>query len=155
MAGIEPGSWQFWVWANREGNAERVGEALAELGWRRRAPRASASRRDRWYQLVVSSRPIPVAQQTVYGSSLFLEDTADEDACPRGHVRGLNRLSELHIRCSDWDGSDVAATREKHGADRGILRPVPDLLVSQRLYRLMRDAGLKGQYIEVVHFTDP
>lgn len=105
-----------------------------------------------WYQPVVTSAPVRAVAPTSFGINPFDEDAAGLYRCPLGHVAGLNLLSELTIRGSDWDGADIVATAEAVGhRGGGLLVPSPLLLVSPRLYRLFHDERVKGARVEVAH----
>jgi hypothetical protein len=104
-----------------------------------------------WRQLVVTAPRVRVVAPTVTGNGPFDLDDAGRYRCPLGHTIGLNLISELHVSRSDWTGSDIACTREEVGVRRGLLVPVPFLLVSQRIARLLRKNSLKGYRLEVAH----
>ena len=104
-----------------------------------------------WKQLWVVSRPVEVVQATKYGIDPCNPHTPGEHRCPLGHTLGLNLLSELHIERSSWDGSDFCLTRQLVGVKRGLLRPRPSLLVSQRTYQHLMRVKARGIKIEVVH----
>jgi hypothetical protein len=70
-------------------------------------------------------------------------------ASHRGHTIGPARLSELHVLRETWDGRDFAQARQLVGVRRGLLNPARLTLVSQRAFRALRDAGLRGFRAEV------
>jgi hypothetical protein len=53
---------------------------------------------DSWYQVEVHSHPLEVVPPTRFGIDPFNPDDKGEYRCPRGHVAGLNLLSELSVR---------------------------------------------------------
>jgi hypothetical protein len=111
---------------------------------------------DSWYQLEVTSRPVGVAPMTRFGIDPFDLDEPGEYRCPRGHVAGLNILSELSVRREEWDGSDVCAARQFIGYrsdNGGAFRPYPLLLISQKLRRLLGELKAKGFELEVAHLV--
>lgn len=147
-AGLTEQSWAYYVWLNRPERAELVERASmehAELLGRR------AQRRGKplpvWYQLVVTSRPLRTVAPTRFGEGLFEEQ--NRYRCPHGHVVGLNLLSEVFVDRSDWDGSDIACTKELVGARRGVLVPAPLLLISPRFRRLLVEHRIKGWKVDV------
>ena len=102
----------------------------------------------------MESRPLGVAPQTRFGVAPFDEDEKGEYRCPKGHVLGLNLLSEVWVKREDWDGADVCATKQWVGyrsRNGGAFRPHPLLLVSQRLRRLLGELKAKGFELEVAH----
>jgi hypothetical protein len=111
---------------------------------------------DSWFQLSVESRPLGVAPQTRFGVAPFDEDEKGEYRCPKGHVLGLNLLSEVWVKREDWDGADVCATKQWVGMrsrDGGVFRPHPLLLISQRMRGLLTDLKAKGHQLEVAHLV--
>jgi hypothetical protein len=62
----------------------------------------------------------------------------------------LNRLSELSVAGSLRD-ADLAATTQFVGVRRGLLRPEPMLVGSQRFRELVQQAPLNGFVVEVAH----
>jgi hypothetical protein len=111
---------------------------------------SATSSRKVWNQLKVNSL-VNVDHATKTGNRPFDEDSANNYRCEYGHTIGLNILSELSIKRDSWDGSDIVATKELFGVNRGLLRTYPLLMISQRIYRLMIDAKCRGFTVEVVH----
>ena len=103
-----------------------------------------------WYQLIVTSS-VTVNSATKTGEDPFDEDKDNVFRCKYGHTIGLDILSELSINSNSWDGSDLVATKQLFGVNRGLLRTYPLILVSQRLYSLLNNAGFKGYKVEVVN----
>jgi hypothetical protein len=71
-------------------------------------------------------------------------------------VAGLNLLSELSVKRTGHDGSDVCATRQLVGPrsrNGGVFRPYPLLLISARLRKLLERLKAKGFELEVAHFA--
>jgi hypothetical protein len=150
--GIIPHSWEFYVWLNRPEQFELSIKATEEhsllLGKHyliRRIPIPQ------WYQLVITSQPIPTIPPTKYGIKPFDEDIEQRFRCPLGHVSGLNLLSELWLSQENWDGSDICQTRDMVGTRRGVLVPKPLLLISLKLYKLLEREKIKGYKVEVAH----
>lgn len=106
-----------------------------------------------WHQLIVTSS-VNVHPATKTGEDPFNIDEENNYRCKRGHTIGLDILSELSVYEKSWDGSDIVATKELFGVNRGLLRTSPLLLVSQRLFRLMREIKFKGFTVEVVHLIN-
>jgi hypothetical protein len=106
-------------------------------------------RKKPWYQLITTSF-VNVNPATKTGEDPFDEDPGNKYRCVNGHTIGLDILSELSIDRDSWDGSDLAATKELFGVNRGLLRTYPLLVISQRLYRLIKEMSCKGTKVEVV-----
>ncbi len=100
-----------------------------------------------YYQLSVRGTPVQLDAATKVGNDPF--DDAEGGRCARGDTIGLNVLSELSVRAASYDGTDLVATKELIGPRRGLLRPRPVLLVSQRGWRAVQAAGLAGFRVEV------
>jgi hypothetical protein len=107
-----------------------------------------------WHQLVVNAPPVSVSEQTRFGINVFDEDREGGYRCPLGHVAGLNLLSEVYLPRGSWPGTDFAVTRELVGVRRGLLRPTPLLLMSQRARQAFVENGVKGYQLEVVHLLE-
>jgi hypothetical protein len=151
-SGLLKGSWAFDVWLNRVEQRE-----LVERTWRENAERLQkreAVRRPNyptWYQLVITSSPVPTAPPTRFGIDPFDEDPEGLYRCPCGHIAGLNLLSEVTLKRSGWDGSDFGCTKEMIGVRGGVGRPHPILLASPKLWRLLIDHSVRGFKLEVAH----
>ena len=102
-----------------------------------------------WHQLITTSL-VKINSTTKTGEDPFNEDKGNKYRCVKGHTIGLDILSELSIDRDSWDGSDLAATKELFGVNRGLLRTYPLLVISQRLYSLMKEMDCKGFTVEVV-----
>lgn len=152
--GISYDSWAYWVWVNLPPQRElllRLDEEH-EATMRRRDARRPR-RAPLWYQLIVTSSPLPTLPPTQFGVDIFDEDAEGRYRCPLGHVAGLNLLSELWVDRGTWSRSDVSCTKELVGDRRGLLVPAPLLLISQRLRRLLESNGIKGYNVEVAHLA--
>jgi hypothetical protein len=106
-----------------------------------------------WFQLVTTSL-VDVSSLTRTGNDPFDDDKFNEYRCKNGHTIGLNILSELTINKSSWKRSNLAVTKQLFGVNRGLLRTYPLLLLSQKLYRLMKEINCKGYDVEVVRLVD-
>jgi hypothetical protein len=109
-----------------------------------------------WYQPVPVAHAVEVAvPPTHFGNNPSDDGVDPRYRCPRGHTYGLNLLSELWVKRQSWDGSDFVVTKTFTGSKgEGLLRPYRHLLVSQRLWRLLKDMGAKGFREEVAHTVD-
>lgn len=103
-----------------------------------------------WYQLRVTGRAGKVAEPTKVGRDPFSPSQVSW-RCPLGHSVAAEFLSEIYLRRNEWDGSDIAITSALFGQGRNLLRPTPLIVISQRMYHALRDAGLKGYTCEVAH----
>jgi hypothetical protein len=106
-----------------------------------------------WSQLVVTSSPVKLSPRTVTGNNPFDFDDQNEHRCPRGHTAGLTWLSEFFVLRSSYGGSDLLHTEKMFGLRRGYLRPEPQLLISQKLCRVLVDMKAKGFALEVAHLV--
>jgi hypothetical protein len=153
--GLVPPSWEFYVWLNRPERAEllqRVDqEHISTMISGQRRPSAGLPRT--WYQLLVNSHSLPTVAPTRFGIDPFDEDPASEYRCPLGHVSGLNLLSEIFVSRKAWDGSDIVQTKDMYGIRRGLLRPAPAMLISQRLRRALMREKIRGFKLDVAHLA--
>jgi hypothetical protein len=154
VQGITKDSWQFDCWLNRtEQNSlmERVRDENAKRKEKQEARRGT--KYPNWYQLLITSEPVPVLPSTKFGLDPFDEDPAGSYRCPFGHIAGLNLLSEVTISRGQWDGSDFARTKEMVGLRGGVVRPHPILLVSPRLRQLFLDHSVRGAKFEIAYLA--
>ncbi len=107
---------------------------------------------DDLHQLIVTSAPVDIVPPTLVGIGPFDLDTKGQYRCPQGHVMGLNLISELWVKKESHDGSDLARTRQLIGARMGVLHPEPRLLLSPRLYWLLRELKVGRLVAEVAHW---
>jgi hypothetical protein len=104
-----------------------------------------------WQQLVVVSPPVDIVEPTITGNNPFDLDEHNQLRCPRGHIAGLNRISELHVARKGYDGSDWACTRQLFGMREGVLRPHPSILISPKLRALLVELKVRRLTLEVAH----
>jgi len=107
-----------------------------------------------WYQPLIHATPVKIRPETRTGNDPFDDDPKNEYRCPRGHVIGLNVLSELYVSQSDFNPWDFAFTRQFVGTRGGVIRPHQLLLISPRLFRLLSEHQLKGFDVEVAHLEE-
>jgi len=153
-AGLRDGTWDFYVWLNRPEQrelAERARQEHAELLERRAGRRAKPL--PVWYQLIVTSAPVPTVPPTRFGINPFDEDPEGQCRCPLGHGSGLNLLSEVWIPRAAWDGSDIVRSQNLVGTRGGLLVPRPLLFISPRLRRLLEREKVRGYQVEVAHLV--
>ena len=110
-----------------------------------RSPLASSRT---WSQIQVTGRAGRLAASVVLGRDPF-DPGHVPWRCPSGHSTVTQFLSEICIRESDWDGSDLTITSDVFGEGRNLLRPTPLLLISQKAFRSFEQAGIRGLSYEV------
>jgi hypothetical protein len=152
LAGVPHPSWSFLVWVNRAENRPILDKAMAEYATQKRtkAQRVSAPV-PVWYQLVVSSSPVELSPLTRAGEDPF--DDSSTGRCSRGHVAGLNLLSEVTVTRTGLPEADVMETKQMIGVRRGLLRPRPVLLLSARAWKAIETTKIKGIEIEVARVS--
>ncbi len=147
QTGIRLNTEAFWLWCRQDSQLPIFEKSM----WERMALDHSQGL---FRQLVVHSRPLTVSQQSIFGNSPFVPATEYcQCVSGSGEVRGLNLLSPLYVARSSWDGSDICRTDVSVGGRRGLFRPHRLLLISQRIYRAMQEAGVRGVGFEVVELT--
>jgi hypothetical protein len=102
-----------------------------------------------WHQLVIPTARMDVAPPTLAGRT-YLVPEPDSARCPKGHVIGFRLLSPLYLSRAN-PPSDWAFTRQLFGMRQGMFRPYPLLLVSQRLYRQLKELKVRRFDVEVAH----
>ncbi|MGI4828668.1 MAG: hypothetical protein ACRYFU_10840 [Janthinobacterium lividum] len=103
-----------------------------------------------WHQLQVFGKAGAIAEKTVIGKDPFSPSEVSW-RCPMGHSVVAQCLSEVYLNRDAWDGSDIAVTSSLFGQGRGFLRPFPLIVISQRMYRLLQEEGLKGYTVRIAH----
>jgi hypothetical protein len=103
-----------------------------------------------WHQLIIPSATVETAPPTRFGKT-YLAPEPDETRCPRGHVLGRRLLSPLHVAPSSLKALDWQALRGLLGARQGLFRPCPLFIISQRLYRLLKELKVRNLNEEVAH----
>lgn len=105
-----------------------------------------------WYQLRVTGKTGELAKATRLGRDPFSPSQISWQ-CPLGHSLVTQFQSEIYLERSAWDGSDIAVTTALFGQGRNLLRPTPLIIITQRMYRALQEAGLKGVSLEIVHLV--
>jgi hypothetical protein len=103
-----------------------------------------------WYQLLLSECAVELAPETRVGADFFVPQP-DEARCPAGHVVGFDVLSEVHVQRSSVGEADWLCTRQALGQRLGPCRPLPLLLISQRLHQLLTSLKVKRFDVEVAN----
>ena len=105
---------------------------------------------DAWHQLIIPSATVKTAPPTFFGRS-YLAPEPDETRCPKGHVLGRRLLSPLHVKRSSLQPLDWQALKGLLGSRQGLFRPHPLFIISQRLYRLLKELKVRNLNEEVAH----
>lgn len=105
-----------------------------------------------WHQLRVTGKAGELAETTRLGRDPFSPSQISW-RCPLGHSVVAAFLSEIYLKRTGWDGSDIAITSALFGQGRNLLRPTPLIIISQRMYHVLQKAGLKGFSVEVAHLV--
>ena len=103
-----------------------------------------------WHQLLLPECQVELAPETRVGADYFVPQP-DEARCPRGHVVGFTVLSEVHLQRTSVGEADWLCTRQAVGQRLGPYRPLPLLLISQRLYQFLTARKVNRFDVEVAH----
>jgi len=109
-------------------------------------------RSDTWHQLRVIGGAGSLAEATKTGRDPFSPSEVSWH-CPLGHSVVTQFLSEIYLKRTEWDGSDIVITKALFGQGRNLLRPTPLIFISQRMYQAISAAGLTGYSLEVAHLV--
>lgn len=104
-------------------------------------------------QLIVSSSPLVVQDQSEFGGSPFRRESAERCKCALGEIRGSRLLTPLSVARSSWDGADICATDVFVGSRGGFFRPYRLLVISKRLFEEMLRQGARGLRFEIVELV--
>ncbi len=116
----------------------------------KRKPHAAATE---WFQPVIHSNRLEILSPTKTGINFFDDDSNGSYRCPLGHTIGLQLRSELWVAKTDFGNSDIAYTKQYVGIRGGVIRPEQLLVISPRLWQALRERGLKGFSVEIVHLV--
>jgi len=105
-----------------------------------------------WHQLRITGKVGELAEATKLGRDPFSPSQISW-RCPLGHSIVTEFLSEIYLHRDRWDGSDIAVTAALFGQGRNLLRPTPLIIISQRMYRILQEAGLRGFSCEIGHLV--
>ncbi len=108
---------------------------------------------ENWRQLVVSRHDVHIASPTEVGIGPFEEVSAltEKYECARGHLLGLNIISEASIDRNTWGDEDIAFSDQFIGIRRGLIRPHRVLFISPKVRAIIANENLTGTGLEVVH----
>ncbi len=149
LAGAIHPTWPFWVWINRAENRPMLEKAMAERAAQNGVANKKGAPLPAWYQLLVDAPKANLIAPTRAGSDPF--DTTSTGRCSRGHVVGLNLLSEVTVARASVPATDFVETEQLVGVRRGLLRPRPVLLLSAEAWQTIAASGMKGFSVEVAH----
>ena len=151
-AGLKDGTAPFSVWLNREEQRDLLSAAMAArseaVAMRRHA---TARTVPVWYQLIITSPALRLSATTRFGSQPFDLGESREDVCPMGDTLGMGLISPAYIRHEQVVEHDFMRTAECSGTRRGILVPHPEILISPRAFRLLREHRIKGFEADVAY----
>jgi len=150
-AGAPHPDWSFWIWVNRPENRSMLDKAMAEYAAQKRTKAPGGGPVPIWYQLVVGAPAVDLSPLTRAGADPFDDDNTGR--CSRGHVVGLNLLSEVTVTRASLPDADVIETKQMIGARRGLLRPQPVLLLSSKAWKTIEAAKIKGFTVEVARIS--
>lgn len=101
-------------------------------------PARSRTSSSEWLQLRPEPAILECASSLRIGIDPFDLDKAGRYRCPLGCTLGLNLLSELTLHEPALANADIGFTRVRIGVRRGLLNPESLLVISPRLYKLLR-----------------
>lgn len=104
-----------------------------------------------WHQLVLPGDGVMISPKTRAGISPFDSDELGEYRCPRGHVIGLNLLSEVVVDADGLQDRDFSLTYQSVGVKRGLLIPRRQILISPRALKVLQSSKARGWRVEVAH----
>ena len=152
--GIDPRSWEFTVWLNRDEQQELWWTAHAEFVsiLKKKVPKPVTPR----YELAVDSPKVDLTESTVVGNDIVDYDEKGLYSCKYagqpGHQLALNCISECYIRESTFEeGYDIYESNQLTGIKMGLLRPMPAVFISPRFRELILENNLSGHKLEVAY----
>lgn len=152
-AGVDPSSWEFYVWLNRPEQAELSEQAWTEYRAIHRIRDSTAKNPPPTRHQLKFTRSVPVSPPTRFGSDLVDDDPEGEYRCPFGHVAGLGILSEVFVPRKAAADIDFAITEQLVGKRGGVLVPERLMLISPRVRGLLIANELTGWDAEVAYLV--
>lgn len=113
----------------------------------RRADRPASGQ---WFQMRVRNASVQIHPKTVVANDPFDMDPDNEGRCPRGHLLGLNLISEVYVTSGLGD-VDVAESVQYFGYRLGLYRPTRFILISPKLRSALAAEGLKRWTADVAY----
>ncbi|MEO6526828.1 MAG: hypothetical protein ABIP93_09410 [Gemmatimonadaceae bacterium] len=118
----------------------------------RRTPRGGVPA---WYEMSSTAPPLSMSPDTICASGPFPDAKRDSSSvCPLGDTIGHARITEVRLAASRAPDADVIWTREYLGSVMGLFTPHRELLISNRLYRALAAAGIRGLGIEIARLRE-
>lgn len=68
-------------------------------------------------------------------------------------LSGLNVVSEVYLWRESLANADIMVTSNRYGLYGGVLVPVPMIIVSRRLRKLLKDHKIRGFHLEIAHLV--
>jgi hypothetical protein len=124
-----------------------------------------------YYQLIASPE-VELSKKTITGDNPFKKSSGAKGAihnisgydivfepevyiCPKGHLIGLNLLSEPFVlNTHKLKEYDFFASKQKLGVKRGLLRPEPLYFCSPAFIRMIEEEKLSGFDFEIANIED-
>jgi hypothetical protein len=150
--GIDISSYKFSRWLDEPDHEALFVKALYEYAekYEKRYGPKSVEMASQWRQLIITSKPVELTNDTKYG---ILRDLKTEDICPFGHALRIDVATELYVNGNTWDGSDFARTHILFGFNLFGGGPSSELFISPKLHRLFVENNIKGYRVEIAHLV--
>jgi hypothetical protein len=101
-----------------------------------------------WYQLWITGKAGKLSEHTKLGKDAFSPSQTNW-RCSLGHSEATTILSEICLNRKEFDGSDISITNDLFGQGRNLVRPVPEIVISSRLYQVLDEHKIKGFSCEI------
>jgi hypothetical protein len=149
--GIDPKKWTFDIWLHDDAQRSSLNSVREESENEslQRSKDSVLSMR-RWYQPVAIAPPLSIISLSAFGNDPFSKDS-DSTLCENQDNVGLNQISEITVSEPILAISDYQLSEQYIGIRRGLLRPSRAIFISTHFYRLLRDNGIKGFDVQLVH----
>ena len=151
LKGLKVSDREYWQWLEEPAQIPLFEAALWQRHALHKKQQAGKSPLGDYKELTVQSSSLTTSDRSMFGNDPFRK-TTEHCKCSFGEVRG-NLLSQLSVIASSWDGSDICKTDLFFGGTQGLFRPYRQLVISRRLFKAMREAGMKGFDYEVVEMV--
>jgi hypothetical protein len=142
---------EFWMWVESAEQLPAFEKALWEEKKVAEEGRTAAPPSHRYFQLMVDTPPLVVAEQTVLVDP-FIGGSQHQCKCELGEIYA-RIFSRLYVKRSTWDGSDICQTDLYFGGRQGLFRPFRHLMVSKSLFDRMNRERIKKVQFKIVELV--
>ena len=104
-----------------------------------------------WYQLKLTENAGKTCPPTRFGGDYILDQVNENYTCREHSLLGFNLLTEVWLSKSPSGDADLMVTEDRFGVWGGGVMPIAILVISNRLFRVLRHGQILGCTYEPIH----